>query len=56
MCTPALPNPMPANVAASIMSVRASRSPPFNTALRNDLASRCSAFSVQVSEIGFAPL
>ena len=55
MCTPALPNPMPANVAASIMLLRASRFAPSRTAVRNEAAISASAFSLHRSETGLDP-
>ena len=55
MCTPALPKPMPAKVAAMAMSERAWTSSPCRTARRNDPASRLSAFSDHMSEIGLDP-
>ena len=55
MCTPALPNPSPAKVAASAICSRTSMSPPSLTAERNDPASSDSAFSDHMSAIGLAP-
>jgi hypothetical protein len=55
MCTPALPKPSPAKVAAVATSVRASRSSPWLTARRKDPAMSASARSDQTSEIGFDP-
>ena len=55
MCTPALPKPIPANVAARAMSARAPSSSPSRTALRNEPASSPIAFSDHMSEMGFAP-
>ncbi len=55
MCTPALPNPMPANVAAMAMSARAWASSPRRTAVRNDVASSRMARSDHMSETGFEP-
>jgi hypothetical protein len=56
MCTPELPKPIPANVAAIIMSERASTSsPPRCTALRNDFAMSAIDFSHQRSDTGFEP-
>jgi hypothetical protein len=46
---------MPANEAASSMSVRASRSWPVNTARRNERASSGRAFSMKASETGLLP-
>jgi hypothetical protein len=54
MCTPALPKPMPADVAAMAMFIRASTSSPSRTAVRKDRASSCSAFSDRMSATGFA--
>ena len=55
MCTPALPNPIPAKDAASSMSVRAARSSPVSTARRNERDSSGSAFSMKASETGLFP-
>ena len=55
MCTPELPNPMPANVAASIMLLRACTSEPLPNAVRKDWASSVSAFSHHRSETGLEP-
>ena len=55
MCTPALPKPIPASVAASIISVRASRSEPSATARRRYVPPASIAFRHQMSETGFAP-
>ena len=55
MCTPALPKPSPAKVAASAISWRASASSPWCTARRKAVASRDIAFSDHMSEIGLAP-
>ena len=55
MCTPELPNPMPAKVAASIMLLRASRFDPSCTAVRNEAATSARAFSLHRSEIGLDP-
>jgi len=55
MWTPALPNPMPANVAAMAMDARASLFWPSRTASRNEPASRPSAFSDHMSAIGLDP-
>ena len=46
---------MPANVAASIMLLRASRSSPCLKAVRKDCASSVSAFSHHRSETGLEP-
>src|SRR5918999_2276301 len=56
MCTPELPKPMPANVAAVIMFDRASTSSaPRCTAARKDCASRPSDFSHHRSDTGLEP-
>jgi hypothetical protein len=55
MCTPALPNPRPAKVAAMAMSERACRLPPSRTAVVNARASSPRAFSDHMSETGFEP-
>src|SRR4051812_32749486 len=56
MCTPELPKPMPANVAAIIMFDRASMSSaPLCTAVRKDCASSDIAFSHHRSDTGFEP-
>jgi hypothetical protein len=55
MCTPALPNPMPAKVAAIAMSPRAFASSPCRTARRKEPASRLRDFSAHMSEIGLDP-
>jgi hypothetical protein len=55
MCTPALPKPIPANVAASAMSVRASRLSPSCTAERKEAPSSRIAFSDHMSAIGLDP-
>src|SRR4051794_684834 len=56
VCTPELPKPMPAKVAAIAMSMRASTSsPPRWTAVRNERASSVIDFSHQRSETGFDP-
>ena len=54
MCTPALPKPIPAKVAAIIIFVRASM-PPSCTAVRNDSAISCNDRSAHRSDTGFAP-
>ena len=51
----ALPNPRPAKVAASAMSVRAAISSPLRTAARNDVESSDKAFSDHMSAIGLDP-
>ena len=55
MCTPALPKPIPAKVAAIAMSIRASTSSPSRTAVRKDCASSDRAFSDHMSATGLAP-
>ena len=55
MCTPALPNPSPANVAAIAISSRAGWSSPSRTARRNAPESSDIAFSDHMSAIGLAP-
>ncbi len=55
MCTPELPKPIPAKVAAIIMLLRASRLSPSWTAVRNEVAISCSARSHHRSETGFDP-
>ena len=55
MCTPELPKPIPAKVAAIIMFERASRLSPSCTAVRNDCAMRPIAFSHHRSDTGLEP-
>ena len=55
MCTPALPKPSPAKVAAIAICSRAAVSSPSLTAVRNAPASRLIAFSDHMSAIGLAP-
>ena len=55
MCTPALPKPSPAKVAAIAICSRASVSAPSLTARRKAPASSDIAFSDHMSAIGLAP-
>ncbi len=55
MCTPALPKPIPAKVAAIAMSIRAASSSPSRTARRNEVASSDIAFSDHMSATGLEP-
>ena len=53
--TPALPKPIPAMVAASIISARASVSAPSATARRRKRPPLSIAFELHMSAIGFEP-
>src|SRR3978361_2137331 len=54
MCTPALPKPSPAKVAAMAICRRACSSEPSRTAVRKLSASRLIAFSAHMSATGVA--
>src|SRR3954447_2369071 len=54
-CTPALPKPRPAYVAASIIALRAGTSVPSRTAVRNEPATSASARSHHRSDTGLLP-